>query len=54
MTPIQNLYLTGHWTSPGGGIAGVVASGELTAEAVMNWFEKEKGSRGQRPRVQVN
>ncbi len=34
-TPIQNLYLTGHWTSPGGGIAGVVASGELTAEAVL-------------------
>jgi prolycopene isomerase len=54
MTPIQNLYLTGHWTSPGGGIAGVVASGELTAEAVMNRFEKEKGSRGQRSRVQVN
>lgn len=35
-TPIQNLYLSGHWTSPGGGIAGVVASGELTAEAVLN------------------
>ena len=34
-TPIPNLYLTGHWTSPGGGIAGVVASGELTAEAVL-------------------
>jgi prolycopene isomerase len=39
-TPIPNLYLTGHWTSPGGGIAGVVASGELTAEAVWNRFEK--------------
>jgi prolycopene isomerase len=39
-TPIPNLYLTGHWTSPGGGIAGVVASGELTAEAVLNRFEK--------------
>jgi len=52
-TPIQNLYLTGHWTSPGGGIAGVVASGELTAEAVMNRFEKEEGSRGQGARVQV-
>jgi len=35
-TPIPNLYLTGHWTSPGGGIAGVVASGELTAQAVMS------------------
>jgi len=39
-TPIPNLYLTGHWTSPGGGIAGVVASGELTAEAVLNRLEK--------------
>jgi phytoene desaturase len=35
-TSMQNLYLTGHWTSPGGGIAGVMASGELTAEAVLN------------------
>jgi prolycopene isomerase len=39
-SPIPNLYLTGHWTSPGGGIAGVVASGELTAEAVLNRLEK--------------
>jgi phytoene desaturase len=39
-TPIPNLYLTGHWTSPGGGIAGVVASGELTAEAVWNRLTK--------------
>jgi len=39
-TPIPNLFLTGHWTSPGGGIAGVVASGELTAEAVLNRLEK--------------
>jgi prolycopene isomerase len=38
--PIPNLYLTGHWTSPGGGIAGVVASGELTAEAVLSRLEK--------------
>jgi len=39
-TPIPNLYLTGHWTSPGGGIAGVVASGELTAQTVMSRFER--------------
>jgi len=37
-TPIPNLYLTGHWTSPGGGIAGVVASGELTAKAVLERY----------------
>lgn len=40
ITPIPNLYLTGHWTSPGGGIAGVVVSGQLTAEMVWNRFLK--------------
>jgi prolycopene isomerase len=39
-TPIPNLFLTGHWTSPGGGIAGVVASGELTAKTILSRFEK--------------
>ncbi len=39
-TPIPNLYLTGHWTAPGGGIAGVVASGELTAETIWDRFTK--------------
>jgi prolycopene isomerase len=39
-TPIPNLFLTGHWTSPGGGISGVVASGELTAEVILSRFEK--------------
>ena len=39
-TPFPNLYLTGHWTSPGGGISGVVASGELTAEVILSRFEK--------------
>lgn len=39
-TPIHNLFLTGHWTSPGGGIAAVVASGELTAEAIWSRFER--------------
>ncbi len=40
ITPLSNLYLTGHWTSPGGGIVGVVTSGELTAKMVWNAFEK--------------
>ncbi|MCK5553999.1 MAG: NAD(P)/FAD-dependent oxidoreductase [Deltaproteobacteria bacterium] len=33
-TPLKNLYLTGHWTSPGGGISAVVASGEITADLI--------------------
>jgi len=33
-TPIEDLYLTGHWTSPGGGISAVVASGEITSDLV--------------------
>lgn len=40
ITPIPNLYLTGHWTAPGGGIAGVVASGERTAEMIWSRFQK--------------
>ncbi|MCX8117388.1 MAG: NAD(P)/FAD-dependent oxidoreductase [Desulfobacterota bacterium] len=39
-TPISNLFLTGHWTSPGGGIAAVVASGELTAQTLWSRFER--------------
>jgi phytoene desaturase len=39
-TPVPNLYLTGHWTSPGGGISGVVASGEVTANVVLDKFER--------------
>jgi prolycopene isomerase len=33
-TPIKNLYLAGHWTTPGAGVAGVVMSGERTAQIV--------------------
>ncbi|MBI2873285.1 MAG: NAD(P)/FAD-dependent oxidoreductase [Chloroflexi bacterium] len=33
-TPIKGLYLAGHWTTPGAGVAGVVMSGERTADIV--------------------
>ncbi len=39
-TPFENLFLSGHWTSPGGGIAGVVASGEFTANRILEKFER--------------
>ena len=34
-TPISGLHLAGHWTMPGGGIAGVVTSGRLCAETML-------------------
>lgn len=34
-TPINGLYLAGHWTRPGGGVYGGVASGIETACAVI-------------------
>ena len=37
-TPIENLYLTGHWTRPGPGICAVVSSGWSVANLIMeNW-----------------
>ena len=33
-TPIKGLYLAGHWTTPEAGVAGVVMSGERTANIV--------------------
>ena len=41
-TPIRGLYLSGHWTQPGGGVYGVVVSGVLTAQAILgrNLFEE--------------
>lgn len=34
-TPIKDLYLTGHWTIPGGGVESVVASGILAVRKIM-------------------
>ena len=34
-TPVPGLYLAGHWTMPGGGIAGVVTSGRLSVKALL-------------------
>lgn len=37
-TPIRGLYLSGHWTQPGGGIYGVIVSGLQTAQAVLGYI----------------
>jgi len=36
-TPIKGLYLSGHWTPPGGGIYTVVVSGIQTAQMVLGY-----------------
>ena len=36
-TPIEGLYLLGHWTQPGGGIYAVVVSGLQTAQIVLGY-----------------
>ena len=34
-TPVKGLYITGAWSSPGGGFSGVLVSGQMAARAVM-------------------
>jgi len=36
-TPIRGLYLSGHWTQPGGGIYGVAVSGLQTSQMVLGY-----------------
>ncbi len=41
--PVDNLYLTGHWTQPGGGITPVIVSAMQTAEAVIRGGDAGRG-----------
>lgn len=36
-TPVKGLYLSGHWTQPGGGINGVLVSGVQTAQMILGF-----------------
>ena len=36
-TPIKGLYLSGHWTQPGGGLYGVSLSGVDTASSILGY-----------------
>jgi all-trans-retinol 13,14-reductase len=39
--PLEGLFYAGHWTRPGGGVAGVSVSGVLAAQAVLNIARQE-------------
>jgi prolycopene isomerase len=41
VAPIDRLYLAGHWTAPGGGVAAAVASGQITANLTWNRLKGE-------------
>jgi prolycopene isomerase len=41
-TPIKGLYLSGHWTQPGGGLYAVVASGLQTAKIISGYHNTEE------------
>jgi phytoene dehydrogenase-like protein len=43
VTPISNLYLTGHWTQPGGGITPVIVSAQRVASLVTRGRDEERG-----------
>jgi hypothetical protein len=34
-TPVDNVYLTGHWTQPGGGITPVIVSAQRVARSIL-------------------
>jgi phytoene dehydrogenase-like protein len=34
-TPVENVYLTGHWTQPGGGVTPVIVSGQQVADRIL-------------------
>ena len=34
-TPVENLYLTGHWTRPGGGVTPVIVSAQRLAQSIL-------------------
>lgn len=41
VAPIDRLYLAGHWTAPGGGVAAAMASGQITANLTWNRLKGE-------------
>jgi prolycopene isomerase len=41
-TPIKGLYLSGHWTQPGGGIYAVTVSGIQTAQMILGFRSHER------------
>src|SRR5205823_1701150 len=41
-TPIQNLFLVGHWTQPGGGITPVIVSAQRVARMIITGKDNDR------------
>jgi phytoene dehydrogenase-like protein len=41
-TPVRNLYLTGHWTQPGGGITPVIMSAQRVAKIILTGKDQDR------------
>jgi phytoene dehydrogenase-like protein len=41
-TPVRNLYLTGHWTQPGGGITPVIMSAQRVAKTILTGKDQDR------------
>jgi len=41
VSPIDGLYLAGHWTAPGGGVAAAMASGQITTNLIWERLKEE-------------
>lgn len=41
-TPVRNVYLTGHWTQPGGGITPVIVSARRVAKAILSGKDEDR------------
>jgi len=42
-TPVDNVYLTGHWTQPGGGITPVIISAQRVARMILTGRDAQQG-----------
>lgn len=41
-TPVDNVYLTGHWTQPGGGITPVIVSAQRVAKTILTGQDSDR------------
>jgi phytoene dehydrogenase-like protein len=41
-SPVENLFLCGHWVSPGGGVSNVMRGGNIVAEIADSYLRSQQ------------